>query len=342
MNWLSAARFSSLVLAAALFVLIFTYADAAKMKQAFLGIRWSWTIWVPVLNLLNTFVEAFRLSIVLFPLKKKLLFRSALNSTLIGIIGNVLLPLRFGDGARAYYVARAEKLSLSSAFSATMLDRIADLLLFFALIALTALFHPFPPSLVKTVLTAAGIFAAVLLGASAAAGFGRHIGRNSPGRLRNRIAGELNNFLAGLQSMRKAGLMFPILLISALSWLLRAAMVWFMFKAFALDLPLMATPITLILLNLGIAMVSTPANLGGFELASVGALKLFSVDTPVALSYAVALHVIEVVPMTAFGMIYLWFEGYKTADVLRSAKAAQRSRPADGPVSEKDDMAGKH
>jgi hypothetical protein len=88
----------------------------------------------------------------------------------------------------------------------------------------------------------------------------------------------------------------------------------------------MATPITLILLNFGIAIVSTPANLGGFELAVVGALKLFSVETEIALSYAVALHAIEVAPMVAFGMFFLWFEGFKTRDVLNTVKEMQNEQ----------------
>ncbi|MCE5336228.1 MAG: flippase-like domain-containing protein, partial [Desulfobacteraceae bacterium] len=96
--------------------------------------------------------------------------------------------------------------------------------------------------------------------------------------------------------------------------------VWAMFKAFSLDLPLMATFITLILLNLGIAAVSTPANVGGFELATVGALSLFNVEIEVGLSYSLALHVIEVAPMMAFGILFLWFEGFKATELLKSAK----------------------
>ncbi len=85
-----------------------------------------------------------------------------------------------------------------------MLDRIAHFVLFFALIAITAVLYPFPPSLTKLGLTAGFIFV----------------------------------------------LVFPILLASALSWLLRASMIWFIFEAFSLDLPLMATPLVLIVLNL--------------------------------------------------------------------------------------------
>jgi glycosyltransferase 2 family protein len=334
MRWLKAARIGSFVLITALFAIILAYTDREKVWKAFFGIRWSWAVWLPVLNVANTFVEALRLSVILFPIKKRLPVRNSFNSTLVGIIGNVTLPLRFGDGARAYYIAKTEKINLSSALSALMLDRIADFLIFFSMMALTAILYPFPPSVIKMGLTAAGFFAVAVFAVFALAGIGHHVGRKA-GRIRRRIAQEVNHFMTGLSVMRNAGLLFPILVCSAVSWLLRAAMVWFMFQAFDLDLPLMATPLTLIVLNFGIAVVSTPANLGGFELAVVGALKLFSVETEIAFSYAVALHAMEVAPMVAFGMFFLWFEGFKTRDVLDSVKKMQSEQanavvPGDG------------
>ncbi len=323
MNWTKAARFFSLAIIVVLFALMLAYADLKKVAQAFTGIKWHWAVWVPILNLANTLIEGLRLSVILFPVTRKLQVRNSFNATLTGIIGNIMLPLRFGDGAKAYYVAKTEKISLSSSLSALMLDRIADFLVFFLLMALTALLYPFPPSITKLGLIGGALFAASVAAIFALAGIGHWICSDSAGKIRRRISLEVNNFMAGLSVMRSAGLLFPILFLSVVSWIMRAAMIWCIFKAFSLHLPLEATPVTLILLNFGVAVVSTPANLGGFELAIVGALKLFSVEIAVGLSCALALHVIEVAPILAFGMIWLWFEGFKTGDVLKSAKDAQ-------------------
>ncbi len=324
MNWMRAARTWSLAIVAIFLALVLAYADLGKVAHSFSGIRWQWAIWVPILNLANTFVEALRLSVILFPVKNELRVRNCFNSTLIGIIGNIMLPLRFGDGARAYYLARAEKIGLSHSLSAVALDRVADFLVFFLLMALTAVLHPFPPSVTKMGIAAGSFFAAAVAVAFIFARMGLRLGAvDSAGKIRRRIAEETNKFVAGLAVMRKAGLLFPVLALSALSWFLRAAMVWVMFEAFALDLPLMATPITLILLNFGIAAVGTPANLGGFELATVAALKLFSVEISVALSYALALHVLEVVSIVAVGSVFLWLEGFKTGEVLKTAREVE-------------------
>jgi uncharacterized protein (TIRG00374 family) len=333
MTWLKAARIGSFAFIVALFAVVLSFADLDKVRKAFSCIKWTWAVWVPVLNVANTFVESLRLAVILFPIIKRFPIGNSFNSNLVGIMGNVTLPLRFGDGARAYYVAKSEKMSLSSSCSALMLDRIADFLIFFSMIALTAILHPFPRSVTKMALTAGGLFALAVSAIFALAAIGRRVGRKA-GRIRGRIAREVNHFLDGLSAMRNTGLLPAILVCSVFSWLLRAAMIWFMFQAFHLELPFMATPITLILTNFGIAMVSTPANLGGFELAVVGALMLFSVETEIAFSYAIALHVIEVAPMLAFCALFLWFEGFKMRDIPDTVRkmysgGAQASLPED-------------
>ena len=49
-------------------------------------------------------------------------------------------------------------------------------------------------------------------------------------------------------------------------------------------------------------------------------IDFFSVEIEVALICAVTLHAIEMPPSVAFGMIYLWFEDFKTAEVLKKRK----------------------
>lgn len=345
MSWMRAARAWSLALVAVIFAFMLAYADLDKTAHAFSGIRWRWAIWVPLLNLANTLVEALRLSVIIFPIKNKLKVLNCFNSTLIGIIGNIMLPLRFGDGARAYYIAKTEKIGISRSLSVIALDRVADFLLFFALMALTAIFHPFPPSVTRMGLVAGAVFAVATAVIFVLARMGVRLGSgDSAGKISSRIGEELGKFIAGLAAMRNAGLLFPILLLSALSWFLRAAMICVMFGAFGLDLPLMATPITLILLNFGIAAVGTPANLGGFELAIAGALKLFSVEIAVALSYALVLHVLEVVPIIAFGMVFLWLGGFKTGEVLKTVKEIkyQEGNSPAGPQTDPEDGVSTH
>ena len=75
--------------------------------------------------------------------------------------------------------------------------------------------------------------------------------------------------------------------------------VWTMFKAFDLSLPLAAAAVLQVAINVGIAVVGTPGNIGSFELACIGGLALYGVPGDVAFSFGAALHVTEVVPVVA-------------------------------------------
>ncbi|MGB9597972.1 MAG: hypothetical protein ACPL7B_16930 [Candidatus Poribacteria bacterium] len=57
-------------------------------------------------------------------------------------------------------------------------------------------------------------------------------------------------------------------------------------------------------------IVSTPANVGGFELSAIAAFSLFIEDTETAISCAIALHLIEVVPIVIMGLVVLWYNGF--------------------------------
>jgi uncharacterized protein (TIRG00374 family) len=90
------------------------------------------------------------------------------------------------------------------------------------------------------------------------------------------------------------------------SWGTRVIVVWIMFHAFGLDWPVMRAAMILLIINVSIAVVATPGNIGTFELAAAGALRLFGATPEVAMSFAVVLHVAEVAPTTLLGAIAIW------------------------------------
>ena len=59
----------------------------------------------------------------------------------------------------------------------------------------------------------------------------------------------------------------------------------------------------LVVVNLGIAVVATPGNVGTFELATAAALAFWGVSPETALSLAIATHVIEVAPPLLIGLV---------------------------------------
>jgi hypothetical protein len=74
-------------------------------------------------------------------------------------------------------------------------------------------------------------------------------------------------------------------------------------------------------MNLGILLVNTAANQGIFEICTIAALKLFSVDGELALSFGVALHALEVIPIFFLGLLVLCLNEFRSEEALAAQQA---------------------
>jgi uncharacterized protein (TIRG00374 family) len=214
--------------------------------------------------------------------------------------------MKLGDGVRAYVFGKSEGLPFASAVSTVVLDRMLDLSAFLAVVALTALVYPLPHSVLRIsryVLIGLGIGLVVLL---VVLRFDRRRSGEAPATAGSRVMGRIGRFAAGLSALRRGGLLIPACAMALLSWGTRLMVIWTGFRAFHLSLPLADAAAVLVIVNVGIAVVATPGNVGPFEIATVGALKLLSVPQEVAVSYAVALHVAEVGPPVLLGLALIW------------------------------------
>lgn len=319
MSWRKKAHVGAVAVTVVLLALVFWRVDFAKLGRAFVGVVYTWVAGVFLLNFLNTWVEAFRWRIILSSVKRDTHTLNTFAALLVGVVGNTVLPLRLGDGARTYFLARRERMSIASVLGTVMLDRIMDVTFFLIMVVFASLlFHL--PRLVER----AGLLAAIAVGLAIAVfavllRFKRGLALALHGRIGSKLAGQIHRFTVGLSSLKKAGVLLPAGILSALSWGLRILMIVFMFRAFHFNLPRIAAVVVLIFTNLGIAAVSTPANLGGFELSTLAAFKLFGTDIERALSCAIVFHAVEVVPMVLLGLAALALTGIKSREVLTQA-----------------------
>ena len=291
-------------------VILLSRINLHKTFKAFVGVSWIWIICSGSLNILNTWVEAIRWKLILSSVKKNIHVRRTFASILVGVVGNIILPFRLGDGVRAYFLAKKECIPLASVLSTVLLDRVADVISFLLFVAVTAFLFHLPSSVTRACLIAGAFVSFVLVILIISRKFSHRIKQKSQGRFRQKLSEQINHFLIGLSALRSKGLFFPTSIISIISWIIRLMMVWTMTKAFRLGLPLVAAMVVLILTNLGIAIVSTPANVGGFELSAVAAYRLFIKDTEIALSCAIALHLVEVIPIALLGLVIIWHNGF--------------------------------
>ena len=94
-------------------------------------------------------------------------------------------------------------------------------------------------------------------------------------------------------------------MLTVASWVVLSCSYWILMQAFSLDLPFVAGLLVTVTINMGLVLPSSPAAIGVFEAATVIALKAFDIPQAQALSYAVVLHLLNLVPFLVAGAVLL-------------------------------------
>jgi glycosyltransferase 2 family protein len=296
------ARLVVLLVTAAICLVLASRLDRDRILAAFAEVDWRWVASAALINIANTIAEAWRWAQIASPLRRGIRTRSAFLAIVSGIAGGLVLPFKLGDGVKAYVFAKAEHLGVGQAVGTVVADRLTDLLAF-AVIALSVWFTISLPGAVGTAVhwVSGGLAAvlAVIVGLAAARPLREWLQAEGRPRLAS-LAGR------SLDSLARFGASVPVGRVGAAafaSWFLRGAVVWAMMQAFHLPLPPTVALVTLIVVNVGIAVTGVPGNVGSFELATVGALQLYSVPIETGVSYGIALHATELLPLLAIGAV---------------------------------------
>ena len=290
-------RLALLPLVIALLGLTISRIDLRALTQSLARMSWRWALAAAAVNLIGVAVDAARWRIVVSAVTSVSFF-TITYAFLIGIAGNVVFPFKLGEGARAYVLATRAGLPGATALTTVLLDRLIDAATLPLFVTLASVLLPLPQSIVRYRPWMIAIGAASVVAAAVGRLWirrrQRHPGTTQPPPMIDRIAD-------GLRLLDHQHRLAVAVAVALVSWSVRAAIVWCMFHAFDLRLPVSAAVGTLALINLGIAVVATPGNLGTFELATAGALALWGVAPARGLSLAVAMHALEVVPPALLG-----------------------------------------
>ncbi len=292
-----------------------TRLSLAHVVQALAHANWWWAGASALAHIASMIIESARWNIIISSVNPRSKLRDAFVSLSIGTVANLLLPLKLGEGARAWALSRLGGLPFSSAISTVIADRVVDSGVFLLLSLLVAATYPPASSVLGPIL--------ICLAALACAGgvlffSSRYVRRRSPlgaelsGGWIIRVQAAIHRGLLSLQSTRHLG---PAFFVSVALWVTRTLVVWTMFKAFGFDLSFIAAGASLTIIILGVVTVSTPGNVGMFELSAVLAVAIHQVPGDIALGFAVALHAAELGPTILIGSGAMWKLGIHMSDL---------------------------
>jgi glycosyltransferase 2 family protein len=265
---------------------------------------------VVALNAAMMFVKSVRLRYLLSPAEATTgaSFRALLTSSAL----NNVLPLRSGDVARLWMLERSSGVTKMAALGAFLIERLVEIGALALLAGAAALFVASqrwavvaaPLVLLGTV----GLLALLRAAASSARASSGGEGSEPRARWRGKLADISRRLSHGTTVLARWPVLARAVWLSLAAWLIETLMVVACAEALHLTISIPLAIVTLLGINLALALPSTPSNAGPFEAAAVVVLTLAGLPKPAALAFALTYHVVQVLPVTAVGLGVLAFE----------------------------------
>jgi hypothetical protein len=252
----------------------------------------------------------------------------------ISYLLNGILPFRLGDLARAYLVGREKdgsppRVSAGSALSAVALERMFDLA-FTCVLVLSLL--PMIAGMEfggRVILTAFGLALAFFIGLFVLGsarlwilGFTARLTQRFP--VLRPVGNLLDHFLTGLAEVRNLRRSVPAFLWIVVTMLLWAAEYWVVLRGFFPDASAGWGLLSLVGGLIGVAVPSAPSSLGVFEGSVTVVLTMGGMAQATAVAYAIAIHLLNILALSALGVLGLIVEGRSLGSILALAKPAEK------------------
>ena len=136
----------------------------------------------------------------------------------------------------------------------------------------------------------------------------------------HRIMDFVGSVVEALRFMRHPASISLAFLFSVLIWLLAGTATYTLSAAFDLGLGLGGGFFVAVCVAVAVALPQAPSFVGVFHVAAMTGAELFLVPRSSAAAYAILLWAINVLPITAVGLAFLWLEGFSLSGL---AKASQ-------------------
>jgi glycosyltransferase 2 family protein len=303
---------------------LFTYVAVrhAQLRETGHALAETHYIWlVPSLAVLALafFIRAVRWQSLFAPDQRPPL-RHIVTSLFVLYVANAVLPARAGEAARTVTLNRTAKTPIAQIVGTVFVERAEDVL---SLVLLLFVLLPWLPA-VSWLQAAAYLAVALVFVLAVCAGillvWGERAARlvlRPLSRLSfvqrdslERAPEEFTRGLVGLVSPRIAIVSFAW---TTLSWLVLGMGFWLVLKASGIGLSPLAGQLVVIGIGLAMILPSSPAALGLFEGAAVVVLTAYGVNESEALSYALVLHALNVLPLLVIALGVLGVRRFRGA-----------------------------
>lgn len=268
------------------------------------------------------------------------------NAVAIGYLVSNTFPLRLGELARIFFIARDGKQSYGLAASTIVVEHVLDVLVVLGLLIVIVVDGslPVPDWAREGAMISAALFGGALIVMLIMVWQRRVVLRLAEkviSRIRRlntekwvRVAGQVLDGFAVLQPGKP---LVMVLFWSITGWLCSALTLYLALKAFVPDAPFSVSLFTTVVTTFVLLLPATPGSLGTLQLGIQKSLTVFGVAESIGLSFAIVFHVMEILVMDALGVICLLREAgswAKAKEQLRAATSQAQTQAAPVPVKD--------
>jgi hypothetical protein len=269
--------------------------------------------WLALAAGLNLFVLLFqsaRWLALIRPLAPRVRLAEAFKSTVVGYAISSVVPARAGEIARIEWLGRYTGLSRLSVLGSVLLDQLVNAAGLLVGVALLPLFVTVPLWMRQSgwfalVLFVVGVVVVAALRRAASTPDGALSERLSRLPLRM-VTTALARVRHGLLACGEPRALFYSLGASLVAWGFEINVTALSVRAVGLHVPIVASIVVLIAVNLALAVpFAPPGNLGTLELGATLALLEFGIKKEQALAFALCYHFLQVIPIGIIGFLVM-------------------------------------
>jgi uncharacterized protein (TIRG00374 family) len=291
--------------------------------------EWQWLVPALALTYLTLAIRAVRWRL-LFQNPKSITTWEAAKTLNIGLMFNAVLPSRAGEVPRTFALGHSTGLSKLEIAGTIVVERLLDLL---SVAVIGVLIWPWLPR--EPWLDTLGAICGVIVAGIFVGGGMAFLLRRSVVPLAARIlrrvpfvpAARAEPFVAslvrGLRVVRDPRRLVVALALSALVWVATALSIVALYPAFGLSTTSLSPWLILVAMSLAMTVPSTAGGLGVYEAAVQSSLVATGVATSTALSFAFALHAVNLIPIVLTGSIAAWSNALTARNAQRRSSAAR-------------------
>ncbi len=320
-----------LVISAVFLYLAFRKVDFGQMWETFLTANYWYFIPAIGIIFLSHYLRAIRWRYLLDPVKRVDTF-SLFSALIIGYMANVFMPAHLGEFLRAYVLSKKRDLAMSTTFATIVIERIIDVFSLLVLMVVTIFVYPFPEWVTKSgyIMFAGtvGLFVFMVLlkkNTEMMLRWIRFCMKPFPDRWEQKLEETLLKFVGGIVPLKRRIDYVTVSILSLLIWACYGGAFFFSFYAFdfvaTYHLPWTASLVLLVITTVSIVVPSSPGYVGTYHYLCQVALGMFAVPPGPALSFAIAVHAINFLPVFIVGLFFARHEGMA---ISRMAEAREQ------------------